>query len=501
LKNYKNIILINFLVLIVFLSGLQTEIFSASKKRTNATKSTSSQVKKKNSAIVKKTQKTKSKAKKKKKRKKRRRYVRPIKMKYPESLEIIKDTILCEGVSYKKILYGTKYKHHIHLIEADMYYDNILVQVLKGAGSNSGLQKLQEMVSKYTNSTGDTIFSAINANFWKAGTNYPIGPTLVDGELVEMTTYKKWTSALFSSESEMFIDNFYITGDVMFQGMFLGGIEKVNRRTDSNGIVVYNKYVGDAVPYISSINISADIQTAFKQLQTEQEFRDSSDFEVDSMQLVQELISQKQMSNKEFNLYKSVCSYLTEPCINKPIKLLVKSTSQGVADMPAFGCIISYGTGINTQYLPKPGDTIIVKYTTNLNQDTKFYQGVSGTPRLVRNGKANHEAYFEGSKGYRFINMQLPRSAIGTDKNRQRIFFVAVEGTVTSDYKAGANLEQLAQIMLKIGSWNAMNLDGGGSTVMVVDGKNVLFPSKPEIGRRVSVGLGILKVSDEKSTK
>jgi exopolysaccharide biosynthesis protein len=37
-----------------------------------------------------------------------------------------------------------------------------------------------------------------------------------------------------------------------------------------------------------------------------------------------------------------------------------------------------------------------------------------------------------------------------------------------------------------------MNLDGGGSTIMVLGGKNVLNKNRPESSRRLSVGVAIV---------
>ena len=49
----------------------------------------------------------------------------------------------------------------------------------------------------------------------------------------------------------------------------------------------------------------------------------------------------------------------------------------------------------------------------------------------------------------------------------------------------------MAIIMKSLGCYEAINLDGGGSTVMVIDGKNVMSILRPDASRRVSVGLGV----------
>ena len=66
-----------------------------------------------------------------------------------------------------------------------------------------------------------------------------------------------------------------------------------------------------------------------------------------------------------------------------------------------------------------------------------------------------------------------PRTAIGYTKDNEMIM-VAVDGREGSS--VGMTLMQLANFMKSLGCVNAMNLDGGGSTVMYVNGQVVNRP-------------------------
>jgi hypothetical protein len=413
-------------------------------------------------------------------------------MKYPKSFDVVIDTMLAEGVNYKKIIWGSKYKHYFHSVEIDLTKDNIYIKALKAGNLNTELNKLQDIVHEFDSLYIDSVLVAVNANFWRAYSNFPIGPTIIDGELVEMRTHKNWTSGFFDAHSRLFIDNFFISGKLFTTENKEFEIEYVNRRRDSTGIVLYNQFAGEVVPYISSSFIAGDIKAAIDEAVAEAEFKDSTDFELDSVSLVNEIIEVKQMSNIEFHIYKSACHYITGPAVNKEIKAIVMNLSPGLVDMPLNGFIISYGTDADIEKLPKPGDTITVKFTTNVQDSIIFYNGVSGAPRLIRNGKAKHEAANEGLRSRRFINMQLPRTAIGTNKDKTKIYIVAVESSARSIRKVGASLWNLTKIMEKLGAYDAMNLDGGGSTLMVIGGKNILLPDKPYVSRRISVGLGVI---------
>jgi hypothetical protein len=58
-----------------------------------------------------------------------------------------------------------------------------------------------------------------------------------------------------------------------------------------------------------------------------------------------------------------------------------------------------------------------------------------------------------------------PRTAVGTDHDRQRVWLVVVDGR-QSGYSEGVTCFELAGIMKTLGCREALNLDGGGSAVM-----------------------------------
>lgn len=95
---------------------------------------------------------------------------------------------------------------------------------------------------------------------------------------------------------------------------------------------------------------------------------------------------------------------------------------------------------------------------------------ISGGPYLVKNSEV-----FIDMTAQRLgaIGGKNPRSAIGFTKDNEMVM-VAVDGREGSS--VGMTLVQLAHFMKSAGCVNAMNLDGGGSTVMYVNGKIVNNP-------------------------
>lgn len=69
-----------------------------------------------------------------------------------------------------------------------------------------------------------------------------------------------------------------------------------------------------------------------------------------------------------------------------------------------------------------------------------------------------------------------PRTAVGFTKDKKTVYLVTVDGRQPR-LSVGLTLDELADYMQKLGCWSALNLDGGGSTSMVVNGKVVNHPS------------------------
>jgi exopolysaccharide biosynthesis protein len=76
-----------------------------------------------------------------------------------------------------------------------------------------------------------------------------------------------------------------------------------------------------------------------------------------------------------------------------------------------------------------------------------------------------------------------PRSAVGYLQNGI-VLLLAVEGDNPSGY-AGLNLADLASMLKGLGCYEAMNLDGGGSTSMIVNSTRTVRPGDNGVERPV----------------
>lgn len=113
----------------------------------------------------------------------------------------------------------------------------------------------------------------------------------------------------------------------------------------------------------------------------------------------------------------------------------------------------------------------------------KMETAIGGGPVLVKDGKVcisnNAELKFTGNA----INDRHPRTAMGYTRDN-KLIILAIEGRNPGTAE-GATLIQEAKILADLGCLEALNLDGGGSSCLLVNGKETIWPSDKGIQRPV----------------
>jgi Phosphodiester glycosidase len=101
---------------------------------------------------------------------------------------------------------------------------------------------------------------------------------------------------------------------------------------------------------------------------------------------------------------------------------------------------------------------------------------VGGWPRIIQAGRnvALEADSVEGTVP-RFSRARHPRSALGISRDSSTLYLVAVDGRQQTS--VGMTLEELADAMIALGAYEAMNFDGGGSTALVIRDSVVNTPS------------------------
>jgi exopolysaccharide biosynthesis protein len=112
----------------------------------------------------------------------------------------------------------------------------------------------------------------------------------------------------------------------------------------------------------------------------------------------------------------------------------------------------------------------------------KMKTAIGGGPVLVQNAQIKITNNAERKFGGKAVNNLEPRTAIGYTKD-QKIIILVCEGR--SSNAAGLSLVQLAKIFKDLDCVEALNLDGGGSSCMLINGKETNTPSTKGVQRPV----------------
>jgi hypothetical protein len=113
----------------------------------------------------------------------------------------------------------------------------------------------------------------------------------------------------------------------------------------------------------------------------------------------------------------------------------------------------------------------------------KMNTAVGGGPVLIQQGEISITNDEEIKFGGRAINDKHPRTAMGYTADGKLIMLV-IEGRFPGKAE-GATLIHTAQMLKQAGCVEALNLDGGGSSTLLINGKQTITPSDKEGQRPV----------------
>ncbi len=270
--------------------------------------------------------------------------------------------------------------------------------------------------------------AAVNGAFF-ASTGRPLGVFMIDGELLSEPYANRTAIGLGSRLAVM--DQVSLEGKVVLQdGTVLTSIQGLNRPRLQDELIVYTRHHGTK-------------------------------------------------TNTNTHGYEVAVTYG-----------IVTQIQPGNSTIPLDGLVLS-AHGTQREFLArlKVGDPLEVDLTLNpMWDDLGVTQIIGGGPRLVRDGVLEITGEEERFRDDILVG-RAPRTAIGITADH-KLLLVTVNGR-QPHISVGMTLTELGNLLIELGALQAMNLDGGGSTTMVI--RNLVL-NLPSDGKERPVGNAIVVV-------
>jgi hypothetical protein len=354
-----------------------------------------------------------------------------------EKYEIVSSREVRPGVTYYSIV-GKRGPWRIHVLEIDLRHSELEIEAARALDKLFGREPTSSIAQRHQ-TIDRTVVAALNADFFDLTTGENESNNVVDAEYVKGTKMTESPNDIFDNIHSQFalsisrkslLDRFAFVGKVFWTQGIASDLYGVNDAPRSNTLVLFNHYFGPSTP-------------------------------TDTLK----------MNIKEL-----------------PLREIRKDHDTSYAVV--VGKVASGGTPIGAGMLVLSGYSLLnpIMFTSsNVGDTVRFWLGtdpdggsiktlVGGWPRIVLNGK-NIGPFVDSIEGTfpRFSAQRNPRSGIGFSMDSTTVYFLAVDGRQPSS--AGMTLTEFADLMISQGVYQGLNLDGGGSTTFVLEGKIMNSPS------------------------
>lgn len=328
----------------------------------------------------------------------------------------------------------------IHILEIDLTQSDLEIGSGRALDKLFGRERTSSMAQRL-NDASHTVVAAMNSDFFSLKTGEIENNNVIESEFVKGTKMTGSPYDAFDNIHSQFavsqrrkplIDRFEFIGSVLWKNGTLTDLFGVNDIPNSNTVVLFNHYYGDSTP-------------------------------TDTLKMAIHELPLSELGYRSDTLYTIVSGAAR-----------TGGTPLAKGSLVLSGYTVQDGDPFSTA---KRGDTVKIYLGLKPNRGP-VKTLVGGWPRIVFNGKniASSADSLEGTFP-RFSSNRHPRAGVGFSKDSTRVFFIVVDGRTQSS--VGMSLVEFADLMVMSGIYQGMNLDGGGSTTLVVDGNIVNSPSDP----------------------
>ena len=333
----------------------------------------------------------------------------------------------------------------LNVLDVNLSKAVIKIEAAISRDKTTGHEKTSSMANRF-NKEGHHVVGAINGGFFD-GNGHDVGMQIREGELITQNNH--WSAIGFDINKNPFIQRLTLNSSILLKDKTTSKkIDGINKTRETDNLIFFNSYYG---------------------------------------------------ANTNTNIYGT--EVLIEPLshwlVNDTIACVVKDKKTGIGKMPLpKGSAVLSGHGTSKNFLDTNigiGDTLFVIHKI-APAPSKIVTLLNGYPKIVKGGKnCALDCYAEEGGSNTFATARHPRTAAGFSKDGQHLYLVTVDGRQKTS--VGMSLPELADFLVGIGAYRAVNLDGGGSTTMVVRNKIVNSPS--DKGGERSVANCLMIISED----
>jgi hypothetical protein len=346
----------------------------------------------------------------------------------------------------------------VHIVAISPPAREVELRTVKGLDHVVGRERPSEMARRTARAEGRTLLAAVNADFFNfTPPGVSEGPQVSDGRVLKSEDRNRAARAdtvlrdqpvfgVAANGRPFFADAHLDGGARVAKGATLT-LLRVNRAANSDSLTLYDSFMGDTTPSDSGVTELV--------LRTVRAAAMAGDTAVAVVANID-----------------SAFAGVRIPSDGGVLALPSRMARSG--GDAASGGALAVGDTVRW-WLPFSGAPPRVR------------ELVGGYPMLLRDGRRvfeNTPAIISG-----FSVTQHPRTAVATLADGSLIL-MAVDGR--SDASKGMSLTQLTDFLASLGAVNALNLDGGGSTVMLVRDSIVNHPTDKDGERAVANALVVL---------
>jgi hypothetical protein len=305
------------------------------------------------------------------------------------------------------------------------------------------------VMSEEMNSEDHYIVGAINADFFEWN-GKPVGAQVIN----ELLINEPISRSVFGMtvDKKPFIDIVSWRGQLFISKEIVYEIKGLNRRSEESELILFNSYYNaDTLSYTGGTVIHAEL------FSDEFALNDTIDFQITGIVESDDVIVNPSDILKNEIILVGPDHDITDFNIRDKIQILINL-------FPV---------------------------------EERVDQLVGGLPRLIRDGNISIDWEKERVRE-NFSTKRHPRTAVGYTEDKQKVLLFVVDGRQPG-YSMGMTLPKLADYMLDWNVYQGVNLDGGGSTTMVVHGGVVNKPSDAEGERAVANALMVVNIESNSS--